>query len=173
MAPRRPEVPPEEQALFLEAVADAVPLEGDRERVRLERVPSPRPPRRRALPAPVALTVEGDGVVITARAPGVNRREVGELRAGRVRPEDTLDLHGHTAAAAEARLREFLVDAAALRRRCVLVVHGRGNHSGGVAVLRDTVIASLVGDLSGLVHAFATAARSDGADGATYVMVRS
>ena len=87
-----------------------------------------------------------------------------------------------------------------LRRRCVLIVHGQGLHStptrdpgpvpgralahpagatrsaGGyvadVAVLRDLVIADLIGKASGLVHAFAPAAPSDGGRGATYVMLR-
>jgi DNA-nicking Smr family endonuclease len=157
---------------FLDAIAGTVPLPGEeRDRVRVQPDASGR--RRREVPAPVALQVEGDGVVISARAPGVNRVELGELRRGRVRPEETLDLHGHTAAQAAPALTRFLLEAQAHRRRCVLVVHGRGMHSGGVAVLRDLVIDSLVGPLSGLVHAFATAARSDGGAGATYVMPRS
>lgn len=171
---RRPVVSAEERDAFLSAVAGVVPLEGaDRDRVRVAApVPAPVARRVEVMPAPVALSVEGDGVVISARAPGVNRAQLSELRGGRVRPEATLDLHGHTAREAEGELRRFLLDASVQRRRCVLVVHGRGLHSDGVAVLRDTVITALVGDMSGLVHAFATAARSDGGAGATYVMVK-
>ena len=169
---RRPAISAEEQDAFLAAVAGAVPLGGDdRDRVRVAPAP-PSPVRREVLPAPVALSVEGDGVVISARAPGVNRAQLAELRGGRIRPEASLDLHGRTAREADGELRRFLVDAASHRRRCVLVVHGRGLHSEGVAVLRDTVITALVGELSGLVHAFATAARADGGAGATYVMVK-
>jgi DNA-nicking Smr family endonuclease len=174
--------------LFLDAITGAVPLE-ERDRVRVVRVPAGVTAPKSPLPSPVALTIEGDGVVISGRAPGVNRAQISELRGGRVRPEEELDLHGHTAAEAERALERFLVNASALHRRCVLVIHGRGTHSGdvaqerdlagdaygvgGVAVLRDTVIGALVGEMSGLVRAFATAARADGGAGATYVMVRA
>lgn len=172
---RRPAVSAEERDAFLAAVAGAVPLEGsDRDRVRVAApVPSPAPRRAQLLPSPVALSVEGDGVMISARAPGVNRTQLADLRGGRIRPEATLDLHGHTVREAEGELKSFLLDAAAQRRRCVLVVHGRGLHSDGVALVRDAVITALVGEMSGLVHAFATAARSDGGAGATYVMVKA
>ena len=164
----------QERDEFLQAVAGAIPLgRAERDRVRAVPAPSGVTPPRAVIPAPVALSIEGDGVVISGRAPGVNRAQITELRRGQVRPEDSLDLHGQTAAQAEAALARFLLDAAGLRRRCVLVIHGRGLHSDGVAILRDTVIGELVGNLSGLVHAFATAAKSDGGAGATYVMVRS
>lgn len=163
---------PEERDLFLESITGTVPLRA-RDRVRQPVVPTGAPVLVRELPSPVALTVEGDGERISGRAPGVNRVQIAELRAGRLRPEATLDLHGQTAAAAEVSLRGFLLDAAGLRQRCVLVIHGRGLHSDGVAVLRDTVFSALVGTMSGLVHAFASAAPPDGGAGATYVMVRS
>jgi DNA-nicking Smr family endonuclease len=176
----RPVLTPEERAMFMDAVAGAVPL-GDR--VPLAPATPPRPPveapttpraLREAEPPPVVkLAIESAGEVVTARGPGVSHAQVAELRAGRVRPEETLDLHGMTAVPAEVALRRFLVDAARLHRRCVLVVHGRGLHSGGVAVLRDMVVSSLVGPLSGLVHSFATAHARDGGPGATYVVVRA
>lgn len=169
-APRRPLVTPEERDLFLESISGTVPL-GQEERDRVLAAPepgSPPPALRDPLPPPIALTVEGDGSRISARAPGVNRAQISDLRAGRVRPEASLDLHGRTAAEAEVALRAFLLEARTLRRRCVLVIHGRG-----LGILRDTVITAMVGSMSGLVHGFASAARSDGGEGATYVMVRS
>src|SRR5262249_5374377 len=99
--------------------------------------------------------------------------QVAELRRGQLRPEASLDLHGKTVDEADQALRRFLSDSARVRRRCVLVIHGRGLHSGGPAVLRDMVIGALVGPLSGFVHCLATAAPPDGGAGATYVMVRS
>ena len=109
---------------------------------------------------------------MTGRAEGVNRAQVSALRSGKVRVEATLDLHGDTVSAALPRLEKFLLDAARDRRRCVLVVHGKGLHSDGVAVLRDAVQTALGSEMSGLVHAFTTAAPADGGDGATCVMVR-
>lgn len=128
--------------------------------------PSPLPPRQK-------LTLESEGGRVTGRADGVNRSQVSALRNGKVRVEATLDLHGDTVSAALPRLEKFLLDSARDRRRCVLVVHGKGLHSDGVAVLRDAVQSALAGDMSGLVHAFTTAAPADGGDGATAVMVRA
>jgi DNA-nicking Smr family endonuclease len=169
MARKRPAVTPEEQALFLAAVEGAAPLPV-RDRVA---VPPPPPSTARVveLPPAVALTVEGNGQSYTARAPGVSRAQVAELRTGKIRVEDTLDLHGDTVAAGLARLRAFLVGAARTRR-CVLVIHGRGTHSSHGAPLREAVLAELLGPLSGLIHALATAEPADGGEGATYIALR-
>jgi len=48
------------------------------------------------LPPEVVLQVEGDAQRYSARAPGVSRAQLSELRAGKLRAEDTLDLHGQT-----------------------------------------------------------------------------
>jgi len=169
----RPRVSPEDEALFLGAIDGAVPL------AQRDRVP-PVPVRsaiaivpREVLPPTHVLTVEGSDGELAARAPGVNRAQIADLRRGLIRAEATLDLHGHTAAEATPMLEKFLLDSARLRRRCVLVIHGKGLHGGGIAVLRELVLHHLVGVLSGLVHAFSPAAPNDGGAGATYVMVRA
>lgn len=168
-AGQRPAVSPEEQALFYAAIEGATPLPG-RDRIA---VPPPPPSVARVveLPPAVKLAIEGDGRAYTARAPGVSRAQAALLRAGKVRAEETLDLHGMTIEAGLARLREFVVGAAKLRR-CVLIVHGRGLHSEHGAPLREAVLAELLGPLSGLVHALATAAPADGGEGATYLSLR-
>ncbi len=164
----------EERALFLEAVGDAQPL-GDS-----DRVPPPIAPKRPVPgpahdepPPPVALSVSFDGDRVRARRDGVSHAQVGDLGAGKVRAEDTIDLHGHSVAEAEAALRRFVVGAARAHRRCVLVIHGYGKASAGAAPVRDAVVAQLVGPLSGLVHSLATAPPKDGGPGATYVMVKA
>jgi DNA-nicking Smr family endonuclease len=166
---RRPVISPEDQALFLAAVGGAKPLDG-RDRVAVP-PPPPSPVRVVELPSTVKLTVEGNGQSYTARAPGVSRAQASELRGGKVRAEETLDLHGLTVEAGLARLREFVVSAAR-HRRCVLIVHGRGLHSDHGAPLREAVLAELLGPLSGFVHALATAAPADGGEGATYLALR-
>src|SRR5215813_3546367 len=94
MKSRRPAVSPEDQALFLAAVDGATPLST---RDRLPVPPAaPSPVRKVELPPPIALTVEGDGQRYAARGPGVSRAQVSDLRAGKVRAEVTLDLHGET-----------------------------------------------------------------------------
>jgi DNA-nicking Smr family endonuclease len=171
MKSRRPVVSPEDQALFLEAVEGTKPLDTR------DRIPVPPPPpsvvRVVELPPTIELTVEGDGQRYAARAPGVSRAQILELRAGKVRAEETLDLHGHTVEAGLQQLRDFLVAAHRIGRRCVLIIHGKGTRSEHGAPLREAVLGELLGALSGLVRALATAGPSDGAEGATYVMLRS
>ena len=169
MRSKRPLVSSEDQALFLAAIQGTQPL-GARDRVA---VPPPPPSvvKVAELPPSISLTVEGDGQRYAARAPGVNRAQLHELRAGKVRVEETLDLHGDTVDRGIARLREFLALASRLRR-CVLVVHGKGTHSEHGAPLREAVLSELLGACSGYVHALASAAPSDGGEGATYILLR-
>jgi DNA-nicking Smr family endonuclease len=170
MKSRRPVVSPEDQALFLAAVGGATPLD-TRDRIPVP-PPPPSPVRVVELPEVVALTVEGDGRRYAARAPGVSRAQISELRAGKVHVEETLDLHGQTVEAGMQQLRELLVAAHRIGRRCVLVVHGKGTHSDHGAPLREAVLGELLGPLSGFVRALSTAAPSDGGEGATYVVLR-
>lgn len=159
----------EDQALFLAAIEGTAPLSG-RDRVAVP-PPPPSPVRAVELPPETKLAVEGDAQRYTARAPGVSKSQVAQLRAGQIRVEHTLDLHGETVERARAMLRELAITAAPLKR-CVLIVHGKGLHSDHGAPLREAVLAELLGPLSGLVHALATAAPADGGEGATYVMLR-
>ena len=88
-------------------------------------------------------------------APGVDRR----------------DLHGPTAAAACANVKQFLETSRHHRHRCICIVHGRGLRSpGGVAVLKARVRECLRSHRA--VLAFADAPRSDGGAGAVYVLLR-
>lgn len=170
MKPRRPVVSPDDQALFLEAVGGATPLD-TRDRIA---VPPPPPSRARPLDLPPerTLTVEGDERSYAARASGVSRAQLSELRTGKVRVEATLDLHGETVETGKQKLREFLLAAQRSGQRCVLVVHGKGTHSEHGAPLREAVLIELLGPLSGLLHALWTAGPSDGGEGATCVMLR-
>lgn len=170
MKPRRPAVSPEEQELFLAAIGGTTPL-GKR-----DRLPIPPPPpsavRVVELPPAVKLTVEGDSTRYAARAPGVSKSQIAELRAGKMHVHATLDLHGETVEAGLQRLREFLLVSERNAQRCVRIIHGKGTHSEHGAPLREAVLGELLGPLSGLVRAFATAAATDGGEGATYVVLR-
>lgn len=170
MKSRRPVVSPEDQALFLAAVDGARPLD-TRDRLPIP-PPPPSPARVVELPPEIELVVEGDGRRYTARAPGVSRVQLTELRSGKIHVEATLDLHGETVELGVQQLREFLVQAQRSGQRCVLIIHGRGTHSDHGAPLRDAVLAELLGPLSGLIHAFATAAPAHGGEGATCIALR-
>jgi DNA-nicking Smr family endonuclease len=170
MKVKRTALSAEDQAMFLEAVRDAKPLTA-RDRLVVPPAP-PAPVRVAVLPPEVKLTVEGDGQRYGARAPGVSLAQVAELRTGKMHLEATLDLHGVTVEAGIAKLREFLLESQRLGRRRIRVIHGRGLHSDVGAPLREAVVADLLGPVSGLVRAFASACPSDGGDGATIVVLR-
>jgi DNA-nicking Smr family endonuclease len=97
-----------------------------------------------------------------------------KLRRGVMPIDGELDLHGSPAEEARARLETFLREKRARGERCVLVVHGKGEHSpGGQGVLRGEMAAWLSqGRASEHVAAFASAAESDGGLGAVYVLLR-
>ncbi len=97
-----------------------------------------------------------------------------KLRRGLLPIDARLDLHGERAGDARTKVATFLRDKRANGERCVLVVHGKGEHSpGGVGVLRGEVAAWLSqGSASEHVAAFATATENDGGEGAIYVLLR-
>jgi len=104
-------------------------------------------------------------------APGVDRREIRKLKRGEYVAADRLDLHGMDAAAARARVKQFLETSRHNRHRCICIVHGRGLRSpGGVAVLKARVRDDLRSHRA--VLAYADAPRSDGGAGAVYVLLR-
>jgi DNA-nicking Smr family endonuclease len=97
-----------------------------------------------------------------------------KLRRGIVPIDVRLDLHGLRVEEAREKLAQFLRHSRANRERCVLVVHGKGEHSaGGVGVLRGEIAAWLSqGRPSEHVAAFATAQDADGGEGAMYVLLK-
>jgi DNA-nicking Smr family endonuclease len=102
-------------------------------------------------------------------------RVLQRLRRGDYPIQGHLDLHGLTQAEAKTALERFLTDARHQRKRCVLVVHGRGLHSEGqIPVLKESVQAWLTGGRLGKwVLAFSSARPDDGGAGAVYVLLRA
>ena len=100
---KRAVLTPEDQSLFLEAMGDVKPLDS-RDRVNVS-PPPPSPVRVVELPSEAKLTVDGDGQRYAARSAGVSHAQIAELRAGKVRCEATIDLHGMTVEPALAQLR--------------------------------------------------------------------
>jgi DNA-nicking Smr family endonuclease len=118
--------------------------------------------------------VEDDGKRVEGRRDDVRPDVVRKLRRGLVPIDARLDLHGHRATEAQAALGKFLGEKRARGERCVLVVHGKGEHSpGGHGVLRGEISAWLSqGRASEHVAAFVTATDHDGGEGAMYVLLR-
>jgi DNA-nicking Smr family endonuclease len=125
------------------------------------------------MPEREAFTVERLGERIEGLAAGIDRQHLLRLRRGEVPVDLRIDLHGLVAAEARRRLSTELERAQAAGLRCVLVIHGRGLHSEGSAVLREGVAEWLVAaPLAGRVMAFTSARPGDGGSGASYVLLR-
>jgi DNA-nicking Smr family endonuclease len=95
------------------------------------------------------------------------------LRAGKIRPQQTVDLHGFTRDEAYARLCNATARAAAAGKRCVLVVHGRGHHSSdGSPVLKDALADWIARPpLANQVIGCCLAQPRDGGSGASYLLL--
>jgi DNA-nicking Smr family endonuclease len=121
------------------------------------------------------ISVERIGGRVAGAAPGVSRQLLRVLGKGELAVEATCDLHGMRAEAARARLRGFIEVSAERGRHCVLIVCGRGLHSGptGPVLLELTTEALGQPPLGQHVLAFATAPASHGGEGALVVRLRS
>ena len=155
-------------------------------RIKQDRV-SPHRKRRRPLPAQTrrdeqeviaSLLSDSDDIpdvetgeeLLFAR-PGLQHSVMRKLRRGQYVIESELDLHGHTVAEAREALSHFFADACTLRKRCVRVIHGKGNSSAGkLPILKGKVNNWLRQKKE--VLAFCSARRNDGGTGAVYVLLR-
>ena len=57
----------------------------------------------------------------------------------KIKPQDTIDLHGLTASEAETELKNFLLNSKNKGYKKVCVIHGKGIHSSGESVLKKVV----------------------------------
>ena len=107
----------------------------------------------------------------SGRARDVGAKTLAELRRGRPPAEREIDLHGLDKSNARDELRAGIEAARADGFRCVLVIHGRGQHSKSGPVLQTAVPGWLSSEpLSHAVMAFTRAPAGHG--GATLVRLR-
>jgi len=128
--------------------------------------------------ASASIQPEEDGLAAGAaweiRAEGVDRRAMKRLRDGDLSIDARLDLHGLTRAKAEAALDRFLAGARSAQRRGLLIIHGRGLHSGpdGPTLLLLVRAALRKGSHAASVLAATSAPVALGGEGATVVWLR-
>ncbi len=117
--------------------------------------------------------VQDDGRRVEGRRHGVTPDVARKLRRGTFPIDARIDLHGEGVGGAAKALEKFLREQRARGERCVLVIHGKGEHSPGhVGILRGEMAAWLSqGAASAHVAAFATAGEADGGEGAVYVLL--
>lgn len=103
------------------------------------------------------------------RREGVQHGVYRKLKQARYEAEARLDLHKMSVARARQQVFEFIRDAMSMDLRSLIIVHGRGNHS-GVALLKSHVAHWL--PQIDEVQAFCSAQPQHGGAGAVYVLLR-
>jgi DNA-nicking Smr family endonuclease len=184
--PRKAET--ESENIFLDAMADVIPLPMSKSTVVKSPDPSIRPPypvrdEEMEVVAHLSDLVSGNAEMditfsdeyMEGFIHGLDPGLMQALRKGNFPFQDYIDLHGLTKQEASIRLREFLVRTRALGNRCVLVVHGRGlNSENNVSVIKESLPGWLkTSPLKHMVLAFCTARPYDGGTGAVYVLLRN
>jgi DNA-nicking Smr family endonuclease len=168
----------EERRLFEREFADVAPLRKGGDRV----LPdgggvvrgAARASKQREFHADHALAIDRHDGIVTGTSHGVSRETLRMLARGEIRAQDTCDLHGLRAEPARRRLQRFIEQSARADLRVVLVICGRGLHSGGAGpVLRDLAVEVLCGRATcAHVLAFSTASAARGGEGALAILLR-
>jgi DNA-nicking Smr family endonuclease len=175
-APPPTEVSADDLDLFAREVAGDRPLARDaKERVRVAPTSEPRgfSPGERQSSEKQSSEFRGlsPGDWDSYVAPGVDRRELRKLRRGDYPPDMRIDLHGLMAKEAVGRVTRVLDAGPGRRPRCLCVVHGRGLHSAGNVAVLKAKVREVLSRHPGVL-AFTDAPRTDGGQGAVYVLLR-
>lgn len=171
-------LPPDEVALFREAVRDV------RRKPSTRVAPKTPKPKARAhftradQQAVLRESLEPSGEVepletgdeLSFRRDSITPRMLRRLRSGEFAVAAEIDLHGLTAAEARAELRKFVAQAIAQRKSCVRIVHGKGRGSGPRGPVLKNVVNVWLRHCDA-VQAFGSARQMDGGSGAVYVLL--
>lgn len=168
----------EDRQAFEKAMRDVVPLgEEDRPRTLAPRKRQRVQRSTEEIGEPVRFHIEQWGEPPDehweAVAPGLGRQPLQRLRRGQVPVERTVDLHGSDAVSAREQVTAALRRMWELRKRGLLIIHGRGLHSESGPVLKDSLPDWLAAPPHGRrILAFVTAPPDLGGTGATLVLLR-
>lgn len=163
-----------DQSSFADEMANAPDVKPiDRDNIAKPAIQTGPRPSNTTLPSEADNAVEP--IPAEVRVPiAAGRAELKRLRAGKIRPQQTIDLHGFTRDNAYRRLCNAVARASTAGHRCVLVIHGKGlNTSEGSITIRDSLgdwIAQppLVHQVTGRT----LAQPKDGGSGASYLLLR-
>ena len=102
---------------------------------------------------------------------GVQKRKLRELRRGRLKIADILDLHGYTQVSTPAAITNFLATYSNPDNQCVMIITGKGRNSPDrVSVVRATTLETL--RKHPRVLAYCCSQPADGGHGAFYILLR-
>ena len=154
--------------LFRKSVAGVTPLRNQDSRG------IPNRPRNNSAPpdvdpigGPGKVDLDGD---LFYRS-GVQKRKLRELRRGRLKIADILDLHGYTQVSTPAAITNFLASYSNPDNQCVMIITGKGRNSPDrVSVVRATALETL--RKHPRVLAYCCSQPADGGHGAFYILLR-
>lgn len=110
------------------------------------------------------------GDTLSYKADGVQDRVLRQLRRGGFRLEAEIDLHGLNRDKARAEVSAFLAECRDLDRRCVRIIHGKGNGSPNSGPVLKRQLDGWLRKVRD-VRAFCSARPQDGGTGAIYVLL--
>ena len=134
--------PAAENARFTDLMSDVTPIESDSIRLKEKNQPNANNiehnrraatqhrPREFDPVSSLAESVEADSNISFHRS-GVQAKVMQRLQNGEIPYGDRIDLHGYRPHIATAELEKFFKHALAQQLRCLLVIHGKGEHSAG------------------------------------------
>lgn len=169
------EKPEQDTNLFRQALEGVTPLKPS------NRKPPSHAVRKTLRPAPAATTHipdtlsdhgAGDVALTEYFANGLNRMTLRDLRRGRWKVEDEIDLHGLTSDEARSLLAGFLHQASQRGLRCVRIIHGKGWRSEGRDGLLKVHTRHWLAQHQGVL-AFCEAPPGMGGGGAVLVLLRN
>lgn len=102
---------------------------------------------------------------------GVQYKTIRKLRAGKIRVEDTLDLHQKNKEQAAIELARFLEEAYENEKRCVCIIHGKGNRSNHSQPILKNLINHWLQDIS-IILGFCSCPPGMGDTGAVLVLLK-
>ncbi len=176
--PRKPP-PADEIALFRAHVGGVRQLQQLRAEPRLRR-PAPVPRQTLADERQVLADMFSDefhpaehetGEELLFARPGLQHKLLRKLRRGQYRVNAELDLHGMTIQVARQALAEFLHQCRQTDRRCVRIIHGKGNGSRNRGPVLKTMVNRWLRQRDEIL-AFCSTPPHDGGTGAVYVLLK-
>lgn len=108
--------------------------------------------------------------VLSYCQPGLPGKRLRELKIGQIPWQARLDLHGLRLEEARQALIHFILQQIDMKHRCLLIIHGKGNHNGEAPILKNLIYHWL--PQFPKILAFHSALPKDGGCGALYVLLK-
>lgn len=170
----------EDQILFRQAMRDVLPIAAQKRKVHQDEKPQPQPQHRRRLQDQISAEklhlsdyisdpIKAE-TTLSYQQYSLPKKRFKQLISGEIAYEATLDLHGFRGDEAKQEMIDFLSMAVNSGKRCVLIIHGKGNYGGEPPKIKNLVNVWLPQHQQ--VIAFHSAIPRHGGTGALYVLLK-